>query len=111
MLLSALPLADKARRNIQMQSEHGLAHALAFTERTNVTRLHRAHRGQAQFVELAQCPLIHEARIVKIGCRLMDRPEGLTFICLIHDMVVECIRSITRSFLKKTGDSWERTAC
>ena len=66
VFLSALPLADKARRNIQVQSEHGLAHALAFTERTNVIRLHRAHRGEEKFIEPAQCPLIHEARVVKI---------------------------------------------
>ena len=80
MFLPALPLADKARRNIQVTSEHGLAHALAFTERTNVIRLHWPNRGEAQFVELAQGALIHEASIVQIGGRLMDRPEGVTSI-------------------------------
>lgn len=82
MLLPALPLTDQARRNIQVTSEHGLAHALAFTERTDGTRLHCAHWGEAKFIELAQCPLIHEARVVQIGCRLMDRPEGVTPIRL-----------------------------
>ena len=61
-----LSLADQARRNIQEMSEHDLAHALAFTARTNITRLHRTYGGEAKFVELAQCPLIHEARVVKI---------------------------------------------
>ena len=66
VFLSALPLADKARRNIQVKSEHGLTHALTFTKSTNVTRLHRAHRSETKFIEPAQCPLIHEARVVKI---------------------------------------------
>ena len=98
MLLPALPLADKTRRNIQVTGEHGLAHALAFTERTDGTRLHRPHWGQAQFVELAQCPLIHEASVVQIGCRLMDRPEGVTSICLTHDVVVAFLKPVTCSF-------------
>ena len=31
-LLSVLPLTDQARRNMQVQSEHRLSHALAFME-------------------------------------------------------------------------------
>ena len=59
---------------------------MLFTARTNVIRVHRPHRGQAKFIELAQGPLIHEASTVKIGCRLMDRPKGVTSIRLIHDI-------------------------
>ena len=90
---------------------------MLFTEHTNVIRVHCVHRGQAKFVELAQGALIHEARVVKIGCRLMDRPEGVTSIRLTHDISnrnLWCRRCLSRrlgrldsSFLGCIGDDFK----
>ena len=41
----------------------------------------RPHRHEAQLVELAQRPLLHDA-CVQVGRRLVDRREGITLIGL-----------------------------
>ena len=58
-----MPKRFMQQRDMQVQSEHRLSHALAFMERADLVRLHRAYpRSQAKLVEFEQCPLVHEAR-------------------------------------------------
>ena len=62
-----MPKRFMQQRDMQVQSEHRLSHARAFSarsmERADLVRLHRAYpRNQAKLVEFEQCPLVHEAR-------------------------------------------------
>src|SRR5882724_591642 len=72
VLFSSFPLADEARRHIQVTGEDSLTGPLAQTERADFPGFQRPHRRKAQVIEFAHGALVHYAGRVKTFGGLMD---------------------------------------
>src|SRR5438445_10542586 len=73
VLFPSCPLADEARRHIQITGEDSLTGTLPQTERADFPGFQRPHRRKAQVIEFAHGALVHYAGRVKTFGGLMDR--------------------------------------
>src|SRR4029077_14917591 len=73
VLFPSFPLADEARRHIQITGEDSLTGPLPQPERADFPGFQRPHRRKAQVIEFAHTALVHYAGRVKTFGGLMDR--------------------------------------
>ena len=76
MLISALPLADRVFRHVQIVRENRLAHLLALPERADFIGGEFVDRRQTRRVETPHRPLVDQADVVKVAGRLVNQQGG-----------------------------------
>jgi len=84
MLLTPLPLADEARRDVEVAGENCLARTFALPQGADFLGGQGADGREARIVEFSHRLLVHHAGRVQPFGRFVDRGHHRTSILLSH---------------------------